>query len=381
MSQPTPRRSLDRKKRRIFFAVMLSLPVLTLATLYLGSIVARGGWSYYKFKIRQHSWSGQAWRADPALGYAHVSGFRGRQYLSPDVSQAIRIDERGFRIPEGGRPPGRTGPRILSLGGSFTFGVGVESEATYTDLVAEELGGTAYNAGVNGYGLSQMIVQSRQLLEPVKPDVVLASFASWIVHRAQDTYSSTRFAAVPVPYVAGVGLPVRIELPAVEPKIFDLHFAERLDRPVGAVGLLDYLVRVAFPLYLHDDANRLAFGVRRATGRAPEPLGDPVALVRAGYSEILANATAAGARLYVVDITSFYEAPDEYLAALRAIPGLRFVETRDALWSHVEGTTPDDYLRRFGHWVDGAMVDLHPNAAAHRILAEETRKVVAAELP
>jgi hypothetical protein len=117
----------DRTKRRIFWLAMLSIPILSLLAIHAASVVARGGYAYHQFMVREHSWSGQAWRADPELGYAHTPGFRGRQSLSPGVSQALHTDERGFRIPDGGRPPGRTGPNVLSLGGSFTFGVGVES--------------------------------------------------------------------------------------------------------------------------------------------------------------------------------------------------------------------------------------------------------------
>ncbi|MBW2444285.1 MAG: hypothetical protein JRG83_00020 [Deltaproteobacteria bacterium] len=358
---------------------MLSIPVLVLATLYVGSVFARGGWSYYKFRIRQHSWSGQAWQADPTLGYAHVPGFRGRQSLRPEVTQAIRIDAQGFRVPEGGRPPGRSGPTILSLGGSYTFGFGVEAEETYTDLVASHFGGRGYNAGVNGYGLSQMILQSRQLMETVQPDIVIASYGYWLPQRAGTRYSSTRFAAVPVPFVAGDGAPVDIAPPAFRAKIFDLRMADHLTRPPGPVGALVYLRRVAFPLYFHDDFQRLRVRVGERIGSEPRPLRDRAAVARAGYTEILENATAAGARLYVLDIMSYTPPSVAEIEALESIPGLRFVPTRDILWSHVEGETHDDYFRVFAHWVDGVRVDKHPNAFGHQILAEEIWKAIEAD--
>ena len=372
----------DRTKRTVYWVAMLSIPLVFLLLVELAAIVARGTWSYYQFEVKEHSWAGQAWRASPTLGYAHTPGFHGRQSLRPGLSQALIVDEHGFRTLAGGRPARRGGPRILSLGGSFTFGVGVEARETYTEIVARELGGTAYNAGVSGYGLSQMVVQSRQLMSDVEPDVVLAAYAPWLVKRASSYYSTTRFAAVPVPYIAGAQSTVVIEPPAFRPIVFELGLVDYFQRPVGALAFLSYLSHVALPLYLHDDSARLLLRLKASLGRIPRPLTDRTAIVRAAYGEIANRTEAAGARLYVLDLTSFYPPNTVDLDALGRVPGAEFVETRKALWSQIDGTSSEDYLKVFAHWAGQppVMVDLHPNARAHEILASQVLKAMGREI-
>jgi len=371
----------DRTKLRVFWVAMLSIPLVSLLLVYSAAILARGGWSYYQFEVREHSWAGQAWRASATLGYAHTPGFRGRQSLRPGLSQALVVDEHGFRVPAAGRPAGRGGPKILSLGGSFTFGVGVEARETYTEVVARELGGTAYNAGVSGYGLSQMVLQSRHMMRDVEPDVVLAAYAPWLVQRASSYYSTTRFAAVPVPYMAGEPSAVVIEPPAFRPIVFDLGLADYFRQPAGVVAFLSYAAHVALPLYLHDDSERLLLRLKAAAGHIPRPLSDRAAIVRAAYGEIADHARAAGARLYILDITSFYPPTREDLDALAGVRGAEFVATREALWSHVDGTRSEDYLKVFAHWAGDppVMVDLHPNARAHGILASQVLRAMGHE--
>jgi lysophospholipase L1-like esterase len=117
-------------------------------------------------------------REDPHAGYSLRPDYRNEVRL-PEYRVHIRVDEEGYRVPDAGPEASSPGAsRLLAIGDSFTFGVGVEAEEAYPARLAAELGDAdpgwvVRNGGVGGYGplRSARLLRGRQAAW--HPDVVV----------------------------------------------------------------------------------------------------------------------------------------------------------------------------------------------------------------
>lgn len=115
--------------------------------------------------------------ADPPGRYRLAPGYRGRIYNRAEYDNEIRISQKGLRGKEvGERTEGQK--RLLSIGDSFVFGVGVEDIETFTALVPErleELGVSAegLNAGIPAFGVPDAVSWLDRHGLDLEPDVVL----------------------------------------------------------------------------------------------------------------------------------------------------------------------------------------------------------------
>lgn len=103
-------------------------------------------------------------------------------WLAPDLERtvedpvtgrsfAVRTDEQGRRGP----PPPETGPWVLALGCSTTFGWGVEREEAWPARLSERLGVPVVNAGQPGWSTHQARARAPQWLAE-GPAVVVLGF-------------------------------------------------------------------------------------------------------------------------------------------------------------------------------------------------------------
>lgn len=94
---------------------------------------------------------------DPDAGYRLQRNYR-NDVRVPEYRTRIVTDDEGFRVPADDPPSPPGASRILAIGDSFTFGVGVDArdafpEVLERDLDAESPGAwTVRNGGVGGYG-------------------------------------------------------------------------------------------------------------------------------------------------------------------------------------------------------------------------------------
>lgn len=116
-------------------------------------------------------------RADQASGFSLRPGYENEIRL-PEYHTSIRIDADGYRIPAAGATaPGRDPRRVLMIGDSFTFGVGVEAEEAFPARVQAAHAGEeewhVRNGGVGGFGplRSARLLQVRQA--SWEPEVVV----------------------------------------------------------------------------------------------------------------------------------------------------------------------------------------------------------------
>jgi hypothetical protein len=110
---------------------------------------------------------------DPPGRYRLAPGYQGRITNLVEFDHAVSVDARGLR--ESGRAGGDVS--VLTLGDSFTFGMGVPDALTFTGLLAERLGATALNGGLPGTGVPDLVGWYERHGRSLEPDtVVLAVF-------------------------------------------------------------------------------------------------------------------------------------------------------------------------------------------------------------
>jgi len=171
--------------RRFAFPVLaVILGLLVAAT--VGELLLRAFWP------QRSAVTVGMFRADPDVGYALQSGYRNFVRV-PEYTTDIRIDDEGYRVPvgDGGGDPGDAPPRtaaspgadnpvrILAMGDSFTFGVGVDAEDAWPAVLQRQLAAAGdgpvrvRNGGVGGYGplRSERLLLARQA--SWKPQVLI----------------------------------------------------------------------------------------------------------------------------------------------------------------------------------------------------------------
>jgi lysophospholipase L1-like esterase len=112
---------------------------------------------------------------DPASGYTLRPGFHGEEIsLGREFDVPVAVDGQGLRV----QPhTASSGPRVLTVGDSITFGEGVPAGSTYSAVLEKTLGARVDNAGVPGYSSAQMLGRLRRYLPALRPDVVVMTLS------------------------------------------------------------------------------------------------------------------------------------------------------------------------------------------------------------
>ncbi len=113
--------------------------------------------------------------SDEVLGYRLNPGWSGTIRLKVHESTAS-INSIGLRGPEPRLDPAAI--RILCLGDSFTFGLGVDDDEAYPAVLQNLLGERfeVFNVGVPGHGNDESRVMLERLAPTLSPDLVIAAF-------------------------------------------------------------------------------------------------------------------------------------------------------------------------------------------------------------
>ena len=123
------------------------------------------------------------WRYEPLRGWGHLAGASGEDFRGGPDRGAVRINAQGFRGLDFARNKGKGARRILLLGDSFGFGVGVDESHTAAARLAElvnadrELTGGSpvqvFNLSVSGYSTDQQVLTFESEGAILDPDVVI----------------------------------------------------------------------------------------------------------------------------------------------------------------------------------------------------------------
>jgi len=101
---------------------------------------------------------------DPQLGWQMAPNWRGR-HVHFDFVARYATNAEGLRGAAWPEPSASSGQRTVFLGDSFTFGLGVNDDETFVQLLNTEGSGTTYlNAGIAGYSTDQQFLYLKDRL-------------------------------------------------------------------------------------------------------------------------------------------------------------------------------------------------------------------------
>lgn len=130
---------------------------------------------YREEEIAGHYWGAGAFVADERFGYTHAPGFDGHAARRGQFRVPIEINEHGLRQRDFDAQAAMP-RRLLLLGASYVFGLGVLEEENFVSLLADAMnpeGVGVINAGQFGYGVEQSTLFGHHWLERVAPDRVI----------------------------------------------------------------------------------------------------------------------------------------------------------------------------------------------------------------
>jgi hypothetical protein len=370
---PVARKTTWKKKLAFSLPVWLSF----LLALYVITVLVRSYDLYRELKIDQRGETTQIYQVDSELGYVPMANAEAASLILLGDPVPTRFDENRFRVPtDPDLTPAAQSPQVMAFGCSFTYGAACRAEETFPFLVAKELGGYCHNAGVSGYGLTQMLLRARQLIPAYHPDIVLVQYSPWLVDRATSLYAAARLGKKPVPYFFDDGGAL-----AIQPPVFRPYLVDPSGFQPGRTSLVDFLAfvgDVGVPLLAHDDGCGAVTWLRQTVGNLPRPTADRQQVVDATYGEFDALCQRSHATLVIVILDeNFTAGPRESLAAA---PHALVVDAHAALVSRLPPIGPIAYQRMYVHWRGNppVLVDHHPNPLAHSIIASEIVRAIPA---
>lgn len=162
---------MNRSRKWIFAAVLAGLATV------LGLLAAEGALRMMleEEEANGNYWGAGAFEADAEAGYRHTPGFRGRALRRGAFDTPVEISELGLR--QSDLETQRSFPaRLLVLGDSFPFGLGVREEEVFPHLLERPLnrrGIGVVNGAQTGYSLRQTAAFGLRLAEEMRPRAIL----------------------------------------------------------------------------------------------------------------------------------------------------------------------------------------------------------------
>ena len=319
----------------------------------------------------------------PLLGYAPIPGSRAMDVFPFGYRIPVLHDQDRLRAPTDA-PPERGRPFVLALGCSFTYGTACAAEDTFAERVAASLRGTALNAGSPGYGLAQMLVRARDLIPRFKPDLVLVQYSPWLIARSLHAIVPIEGGCpVPGPYFTQDPYGhYTVAPPPFSTNYYRLPIARYLEGPACATQFVSFLTHAGFPLWAGSDVQMMRFRLKQAFGKVPPVANGGPNLTEFAYAEIATLCHENNARMFIVILGSGGilrdDLPKGDLLALQQVENADVVDAYRALCQRLNPPTPSEYEKAYGIWrgTPPQLIDRHPNAAAHAVIAEEILRQV-----
>lgn len=358
------------KKKILFYTVMILLPFSVIALAYICYTGYEARYLYRYIKTDQRQWEGKVHVADAQYGYVPIPNSEGARVVSWGPKVPLRYDEDGFRVPVDVDEASDERPLILSLGCSWTFGELNHAKDTFPYLIARSLKGTSKNAGVGGYGLSQMLLLAEKLVPIHKPDYLLVQYSPWLVKRAQSPFAPSSWGIIPTPFFydkdGGFAL--------CPPVFLSMKHGSSVNRyqnsPSNWPDALSFYWNVGLPLIVHEDFNMLKFRTYTIAGTIPRPTSLRRKLIKHVYARINSVANEFDARVIIVVLGGSHR-PLQVDQGLFP-PDALIVNAHDTLLERLPNPNWENYVDAyFYRWGSPPTnVDRHPNSAAHKIIAE-----------
>lgn len=128
------------------------------------------------------------YRFDPDIGFWGIPGMVRDVSFEQRRGEFIRVrhNEQGNR--DDSFVVGQDKAEIICIGGSHTWGGGVEQELRYSDLLQKDLGRRVANLGHCSLGLDQVCLAVLKYAERYSARTVVVEQYPWALHRVLNTY-------------------------------------------------------------------------------------------------------------------------------------------------------------------------------------------------
>jgi hypothetical protein len=369
------------KNRRKIFIFGFSVIFFFVASTYTISLHKRSIELYnYITAEKKRGWKGLLHQADDILGYIPIPNAKGFQTFPVGDDKPMAYDKNGFRIPSAdtNQTNFKSNFDILFLGCSITYGDACLAEETFPYLVAEGTKLSYANAGVCGYGLTQMLILAERLIPKYKPKYVIVQYSRHLIIRGTSLFAPFYFGHLPNPYLRENGDSFEIVAPLFKTKIFDLDF-----ETIKAKSLRSSYFNTIIPFILKDDW--LALNSKIKLGILKKPTSNYSKAELFSYSRIIDIAKANNSNVIILNLYNNLDHNNNInlpfsFKELKSQPGVFLVNVDSLLYDNLKRGNLIDFGKAYYHfYIDGTdtiFVDRHPNALAHKIISQSIIKTI-----
>ena len=164
---------------------MLRWPLVAIANILLLAAIALAFEAFFWAtdthfpSLRYGDRSQDLWLSDPSKGWFHRPNFTTELNLGGPDRGVLHTNALGFRGPEVSLRKSSGTRRVLVVGDSYVFGIGVDTERTLPALLARHLNAgrreawEVINLGVNSYSTDQELILFGEVGPQLEPDVVV----------------------------------------------------------------------------------------------------------------------------------------------------------------------------------------------------------------
>ncbi len=215
---------LSKKSRNyIIYIISVMVLIFIVFNIYLTFRVHN---ELEKMASKPGRWPVGAYIFDPSIGFDFASNITGSII---DSSFSVISHNFGYRIGENDDSHDYSPGGILSLGCSLTYGDEVESEETFTQIIADSLALPAYNYGVSSFSYIHALVKAGKLkssgiLDSLNPSIVILGCWKGLTNRSRTPFPPLAQKNVPLTsaYIVVDNEGSRIEYPTSTNVIFEL---------------------------------------------------------------------------------------------------------------------------------------------------------------
>ncbi|MBN2788757.1 MAG: hypothetical protein JXR69_01045 [Candidatus Delongbacteria bacterium] len=319
---------------------------------------------------------GLVYKFDRDLGFEPVEDSKGFHIKPMKDKIPVRYNKYGFRIPTKDRSKDEINTdhkSVLFLGCSFTFGDGCLAEETFPYAVCDSMDMNCLNAGVCGYGLSQMLIRAEYLIPEFKPDYVVIQYSPWLVKRSVELYAPSYIGLIPNPFFScDSNKNVSLVKPLFETNLFSFDKFEIKNKYQN-----DYL-------YFYMD-----FGIPYAIdqwkaeniieGNTIPVCHDIDRIENYAYGKIIETALDNESIPIILNLgnLNYSKRSVNFFSKFEKV---EFADADSLLDYELKFSGTQDFSREYHHWVMKNdtlhLVDKHPNPKAHKIIAASILKIL-----
>lgn len=313
---------------------------------------------------------GIIYQSDDTLGYKPIPFSKGFHLLGYGSRIPTRFDKNGFRIPVCQdsvlkfEPDKKT---ILFLGCSFTYGDACYSEDTFSYIAAKKLNYNYINAGVCGYGLSQMYILANKLIPKYRPDFVVIQYSPWLWERSNDPLALSYIGLLPNPYFYSAEKnSLKIEYPLFTATALDLD--KKILKEKYKNNYTGFYIKEGIQFVIKD-----YFNLQKVSVPENKPCRQRITIENFAYKTIFNLTFKEGGTPILLSLgeKENTEKP-EFLLNLK--DKIIFADADSFLFDYLSKSETKIFNKEFQHWIYSndtiRLIDKHPNPKAHKIIAE-----------